>query len=78
MEKNKKSNTASDTDTVTQSSDLSVTNPVAVGWLKGIGVIAATGALGALVILFILAGDPARLGRAIERLARVVPSFAVK
>ena len=56
--------------------DLSLAKPVAVGWLKGIGVIAAAGALGTLVILFILAGDPARLGRAIERLARVVPSFA--
>jgi uncharacterized protein (TIRG00374 family) len=56
--------------------DLSVTNPVAVTWLKGVGVIAAAGATGALVTLFILAGDPARLGRAIERLARVIPSFA--
>ncbi len=56
--------------------NLSLTNPVAVTWLKGIGVIAAAGALGALVILFILAGDPVRLGRAIERLARVIPSFA--
>jgi uncharacterized protein (TIRG00374 family) len=56
--------------------DLSVTNPVAVTWLKGVGVIAAAGAIGALVTLFILAGDPARLGRAIERLARVIPSFA--
>ena len=55
---------------------LSLTNPVTVTWLKGVGVIAATGALGALVIFFILAGDPARLGRAIERLARVIPSFA--
>jgi uncharacterized protein (TIRG00374 family) len=56
--------------------DLSQTNPVAVTWLKGIGVIASASALGALVILFVLAGDPARLGRAIERLARVIPSFA--
>jgi hypothetical protein len=39
--------------------DLSLTNPVAVKWLKGIGVLAAAGALGALVVLFILAGDPA-------------------
>jgi uncharacterized membrane protein YbhN (UPF0104 family) len=56
--------------------NISLTNPVAVTWLKGIGVVAAAGALGALVVLFILAGDPARLGRAIERLARVIPSFA--
>jgi uncharacterized protein (TIRG00374 family) len=56
---------------------LSLTNPAAVTWLKGVSIFAATGALGALVILFNVAGDPARLGRAIERLARVVPAFAV-
>ena len=58
--------------------DLSLTNPVAVSWLKWIGVVAAASALGALVVLFILAGDPARLGRAIERLASVIPSFAAR
>ena len=56
--------------------DLRLTNPVAVTWLKGIGGVAAVVAFGALAILFVLAGDPARLGRATERLARVVPSFA--
>ena len=56
--------------------DLRLTNPVAVTWLKGIGGVAAAVAFGALVILFVLAGDPERLGRATERLARVVPSFA--
>ena len=56
--------------------DLRLTNPVAVTWLKGIGGMAAAVAFGALAILFVLAGDPARLGRATERLARVVPSFA--
>jgi uncharacterized protein (TIRG00374 family) len=56
--------------------DLRLTNPVAVAWLKGIGGAAAAVAFGALVVLFVLAGDPARLGRATERLARVVPSFA--
>ena len=56
--------------------DLSLTNPVALSWLKWIGVMAGGAALGALVILFILAGDPERLGRATERLARVIPSFA--
>jgi uncharacterized protein (TIRG00374 family) len=55
---------------------LSVTNPVALGWLKWIGAMAGGAALGALVILFVLAGNPERLGRATERLARVVPSFA--
>ncbi|PYQ88509.1 MAG: hypothetical protein DMG02_13475 [Acidobacteria bacterium] len=56
--------------------DLRLTNPIAVTWLKGIGGVAAAVAFGALAILFVLAGDPARLGRATERLARVVPSFA--
>jgi hypothetical protein len=56
--------------------DLRLTNPVAVAWLKAIGGVAAVVAFGALVILFVLAGDPERLGRATERLARVVPSFA--
>jgi uncharacterized protein (TIRG00374 family) len=56
--------------------DLRLTNPVAVTWLKGIGGVAAAVALGGLVTLFVLAGDPERLGRATERLARIVPSFA--
>ena len=56
--------------------DLSLTNPVALSWLKWIGVMAGGGALGALVVLFILAGDPERLGRATARIARVIPSFA--
>jgi uncharacterized protein (TIRG00374 family) len=56
--------------------NLSVTNPVAVAWLKWIGASAAGVALAGLAVLFVLAGDPARLGRAIERLARIVPSFA--
>jgi hypothetical protein len=56
--------------------DLRLTNPVAVTWLKGIGAVAGASAFGALVVLFVLAGDPERLGRATERLARVVPSFA--
>jgi len=54
--------------------DLAVTNPVAVVWLKWIGATAAAGALAALVLLFILAGDPKRLGRTMARLERVVPS----
>jgi uncharacterized protein (TIRG00374 family) len=55
---------------------LGVTNPVALSWLKWIGAVAGSAAIGALVVLFILAGDPKRLGRATERLARVIPSFA--
>ena len=56
--------------------ELSLTNPVALSWLKWSGGIAGGIALASLVILFILAGDPERLGRATERLARVIPSFA--
>jgi glycosyltransferase 2 family protein len=56
--------------------NLSLTNPVAVAWLKWIGAIAGLVAIAGLGVLFILAGDPERLGRATERLARVIPSFA--
>jgi uncharacterized protein (TIRG00374 family) len=56
--------------------DLAVTNPVALSWLKWIGAVAAAGSIGALIVLFVLAGDPERLGRATARLARVIPSFA--
>jgi uncharacterized protein (TIRG00374 family) len=56
--------------------ELTVSNPLAVTWLTWIGTLAGAVSLGALVILFILAGDPERLGRIAERLARVVPSFA--
>lgn len=54
--------------------DLGRSNPVAFAWLKWIGATAGAGALAALFILFILAGDPARLARTMERLERVVPS----
>ena len=54
--------------------DLAVTNPVAVVWLKWIGATAGSGALAALVVLFVLAGDPKRFGRTMARLERVVPS----
>jgi len=54
--------------------DLAVTNPVALVWLKWIGATAAIGAFVALVVLFVLAGDPKRLGRTMARLERVVPS----
>jgi len=57
---------------------LEVTNPVAFGLLTWAGATAAAGALTALVILFLLAGNPARLGRATKRLAAVVPSFAAR
>lgn len=54
--------------------DLGVANPVAFEWLKWIGATAGAGAIGALAVLFVLAGDPERLGRTMERLARVLPS----
>jgi len=57
---------------------LELTNPVAFGLLTWAGATAAAGALTALVILFLLAGNPARLGRATKRLAAVVPSFAAR
>ena len=38
------------------------------------GVSAAAVSVSALVVLFILAGDPARLGRAMARLERVLPA----
>ncbi len=47
-----------------------------MAWLKWIGAIAAVVAMAGLGVLFILAGDPERLGRATERLGRVIPSFA--
>lgn len=53
---------------------LALTNPQAIVWLKWIGAMAGVGALTALVVLFVLAGDPERLRRTLERLAHVVPS----
>jgi glycosyltransferase 2 family protein len=55
---------------------MALTNPVAFDLLKWAGATAAAAALCALVVLFVLAGDPERLGRAARRLAVVVPSFA--
>jgi uncharacterized protein (TIRG00374 family) len=57
---------------------LNVSNPVAFGLLTWAGATAAAGSLTALVILFLLAGDPERLGRATKRLAAIVPSFAAR
>jgi hypothetical protein len=54
--------------------DLITTNPVAVVWLKWIGATAGLGSLAALAILFFLAGDPERIGRAVERFEHVAPS----
>jgi uncharacterized protein (TIRG00374 family) len=56
--------------------DLRLTNPTALAWLTWIGGMAGVVSVAALLILFVLAGDPERLGRFAERLARVVPSLA--
>ena len=53
---------------------LADTNPVAFEWLKWIGATAGAGSIAALVVLFVLAGDPERLGRTTARLAAVLPS----
>src|SRR6185503_19411299 len=54
--------------------DLSLANPVMFSAVKWAGGTAAVGALVALVVLFAVAGDPARLGRMMTRLGEVVPS----
>jgi uncharacterized protein (TIRG00374 family) len=53
---------------------LATTNAVAFEAVKWAGGTAAAGALAALVVFFILAGDPARLGKTLYRLERVLPS----
>lgn len=53
---------------------LEATNPVALAWLKGIGALSALSSFGALVVLFLLAGNPERLRVALERLERILPS----
>ena len=54
--------------------EVAFTNPLGFKAIKWAGASAAVIAAAALVVLFVLAKDPARLGRTIERLARVVPS----
>ncbi len=54
--------------------DLERTNPAMFSGVKWAGATAGAGALGTLVVLFVLAGDPKRLGRAMKRLEQVVPS----
>jgi glycosyltransferase 2 family protein len=49
-------------------------DPAALEAVKWTSVLAAAGALAALAVLFVLAGHPARLGAALGRLERVVPS----
>ena len=54
--------------------DLSSTNEVAFEAVKWAGGTAAAAALAALVVFFVLAGDPARLGKTLFRLEQVLPS----
>jgi uncharacterized protein (TIRG00374 family) len=54
--------------------DLARTNPLMYAGLKWAGVTAAAGACAALLVLFVLAGDPQRLRETMERLERVLPS----
>jgi uncharacterized membrane protein YbhN (UPF0104 family) len=54
--------------------DLGEANPTRFATLKWAGATAGAGSLAALVVLFVLAGDPGRLGRAMERLERILPS----
>ena len=54
--------------------DLSMARPVMFTGIKWAGGTAGALALGALAVLFMLAGDPARLGRTMARLEKVLPS----
>ena len=54
--------------------ELDVANPVAFGAVKWAGATAAVVSLAALAVLFMLAGDPARLGRTLTRLGQSLPS----
>jgi glycosyltransferase 2 family protein len=54
--------------------NLAGVNPAGFALLKWAGASAAAVATSALVVLFVLAGDPERLGRAMTRLEQVLPS----
>jgi uncharacterized protein (TIRG00374 family) len=54
--------------------DLAAANPTGFAIVKWAGVSAAVVAIAALTILFVLAGNPERLGRTMARLERVLPS----
>ena len=54
--------------------DLGRTNPAVFTGLKWAGATAGAASLATLVVLFVLAGDPARLGRTMARLEEVLPS----
>lgn len=54
--------------------DLAAVNPTGFSLVKWAGVSAAIISTSALAVLFVLAGDPARLGRVMSRLEQVLPS----
>jgi glycosyltransferase 2 family protein len=54
--------------------DRAAVNPTGFALLKWAGVSAAAVATTALVVLFVLAGDPERLGRAMVRVEQILPS----
>ena len=54
--------------------DVGRTNPTLFAALKWAGGTAAVGSLTGLVVLFVLAGDPERVGRALRRFERAGPS----
>jgi len=54
--------------------DLAGVNPTGFALVKWAGASAALVSSSALVVLFVLAGDPERLGRAMTRLEQVLPS----
>ena len=54
--------------------DLGAVNPTGFALVKWAGASAAVVSTTALVVLFVLAGDPARLGRTMTRLEQVLPS----
>ena len=56
--------------------DAAQANPTAFQWLTWIVATAALGSVAALLVLYGLAADPDRLGRATARIARMMPSVA--
>jgi len=54
--------------------DLAGVNPTGFALIKWAGASAAAISITVLAVLFVLAGDPARLGRTMARLEQVVPS----
>lgn len=54
--------------------EIATTNAVAFEAVKWAGATAAVGAIASLAVFFVLAGNPARLGKALTRLEQVLPS----